>query len=111
MAVERETNGERRGGDRRDPSREPVHVVEKIDRVRDSDQPEDRYPDIEKLVTGDRKSWPDADDDRCSDQLPEQFLIRLDVEDVVEKADEKQERARSDDDERLGGLRYKRSVR
>ena len=94
LTVERETDGKRNGGDRRDARGETIHVVQQIDRVGYTDQPEDRDPDVYEFIAGDRQFWPEPDDDRCTDELTDKLLVRLDVQDIVEQTDDERERAR-----------------
>ena len=75
------------GNDRR-PGAQPVHVVEQVDRVSNTDYPKHGHPDIDQLVTGERQCKSESDDDRCTNELAEKLLIWLDIEHVVYQTDD-----------------------
>ena len=110
-AVRGEIECEREARDRRYSGREAVHIIEQIDRVCNPDHPKDRDPDIDDLVAREREFEPRYDQNPGPDELPDQLLIRPDIEQIVDEADEKEERARTEYDERFTSWRHKRKIR
>ena len=83
--------------DHGDARREPVHVVEQVDCVRDADQPEDGERHVQQNRAGPRQRQTVVNDESRAENLSDKFLVRLDVNHIVNESDEKQERAREQD--------------
>ncbi len=101
LSAEQEVHGQRQRGDRRDAGREPVHVVEHVHGVRHADEPEERDQHVERGRSGPRQHEAEVDDRGGAEQLSAEFLIGLEVEEVVDQAEEKHRRAAAEDDPHL----------
>lgn len=81
------------GSDDCDAWRQTIHVVEQVYGVGNTDQPEDSERHVKEKRSGPWERQPVIDHKGGTHDLPNQFLIRLYVKDVVDEADEKQEGA------------------
>ena len=75
-------------GDRRHARRQPVHVVEQVERVGHADDPDEREQAIDRNPAGDRDRRHQPQDDRRDHHLPDQLRQRLHGADVVEHAEQ-----------------------
>ena len=87
--VDRE-EGERDPGHRR---RQPVHVVEQVEGVRDADEPDDGDRVADELVVDELHVRPGAEHDRRSADLGGELRERRQAEEVVGEAGQEDERA------------------
>jgi hypothetical protein len=110
LAVRRESQRQRERADGGDARGEAVHIVEQVYGIGDPDQPKSGDRLIEEFQPRDRKLEVHADDDGGAHHLPEELLIGLDVEDVVEEPDEEKQRAGAYDDQRFARLRDRQAV-
>ena len=99
-----ETGRKADAANRRDPGGKPVHIVEQIYRVRDADYPKPGYPDVDDLVARYRHRQPEADQNGRPEKLPKQFLIRANVEDIVNEADKEEDGAAAEQYQGLAGI-------
>jgi hypothetical protein len=105
LVVEEEVDGKRAGCDRRDSRRQTVHVVEHVHGVGDADQPDERDGHVQDRPARPRKHEPEEDDRRRAQQLTDELLIRLEVQEVIDQAEDEQRRAGAEDRPGLAGLR------
>src|SRR4030095_9720783 len=73
------------------------HVVEQVNGVADADQPEDGERHVDEDRAGPWQGQTVVNNKCGAENLPDQFLVRLDMYQVVDEADEKQESAREQD--------------
>ena len=91
LSVAQEGERQEGGGDRGDAGRQPVHVVEQVDGVGDTDQPEEGDRHVDRRRSGPGQGQPAPDDRRRPHDLTAQLLVGLEVEEVVDEPDQEQE--------------------
>ena len=84
-------------GDRRERRREPVHVVEEVERVRHPDEPEDADHRPDDRVRDDLDAHAGREHERGSRELRADLRDRREAEDIVEQARGEEDRAAADD--------------
>ena len=69
------------------PGRQPVHVVQQVDGVGDTHQPEERQGHVHR-DDGPGQGQPPPSDHRRPEDLPDQLLVRLDVQAIVRQSNQ-----------------------
>ena len=81
------------GGDAR---REPVDIVEQVERVRDAHHPDERDERVEDDEPGEVRRRHQVDDDAGDNRLHDQLRGRAEVEDVIERAEPEHQAGRDE---------------
>jgi hypothetical protein len=110
LPIAHEAGREEGGGDRGDARRQPVHVVEQVDRIGDADQPDERDRHVEHGCLRPGQREPEGNHDRRSHDLADQLLVRLEADQIVQQPDQEQERACAQDHEERGRKRHQGQV-
>ena len=91
MSAYKKRDAEKDAGDDRYAASQPIHVVQKINRVGDADEPENGNEIVDDFRTGQRQSHSEIDDRGRSDHLRYEFGIRFELIDVIKQARKKQQ--------------------
>ena len=87
VAGQKKINAHERGRDGAHATRQTVHVVQQVERVRDTDEPEERHRDVNQIGPG----KPDADatheQHRGRRQLADQFGDGSQLDEIVDEAE------------------------